>query len=193
LHISIIRPKDSYDNKVLSDPTPPDSPPNKWTDNLENNDLSWHPWPPPASQANVAQHRRTTTIPKRVTPPVPSTKKRIVISKIITQNAHGLRCRPCNFNGKPLPHDPHDYTRYKHLITTMKLKQLDVYFVQETWLKGNIFDEVINGYHVFCHNGKKGKHNLCGVIIILSPRYHNGWKYAGACLRREGHKPGVYA
>jgi hypothetical protein len=41
-------------------------------------------------------------------------------------------------------------TRYKYLITIMKLKHLYVYFVQETWLEGDVFDEIINGYHVFC-------------------------------------------
>ena len=62
----------------------------------------------------------------------------------------------------------------------MKTKSLDVYFVQETWLEGDTFDEVINGYHVFRHNGGKGNHNFCGVAIILSPRYHQGWKTTGA-------------
>jgi hypothetical protein len=56
----------------------------------------------------------------------------------------------------------------------MKTKSLDVYFVQETWLEGDAFDKVINGYHVFRHNGGKGNH------IILSPRYYQGWKAAGA-------------
>jgi hypothetical protein len=62
----------------------------------------------------------------------------------------------------------------------MKLKQLDVYFVQETWPKGNVLDEIIKGYHVFCHNGGLGNHNFHGVAIILSPHYHKGWKAAGA-------------
>ncbi len=66
---------------------------------------------------------------------------------------HGLRRRPQDPEGNIRPHDPHDYARYKHLITTMKLKHLDAYFVQETWLKDDVFDEIINGYHVFCHNG----------------------------------------
>ena len=62
----------------------------------------------------------------------------------------------------------------------MKTKSLDVYFMQETWLEGDIFDEVISGYHIFQHNGGKGNHNFCGVAIILSPCYHEGWKAAGA-------------
>ena len=52
--------------------------------------------------------------------------------------------------------------------------------MQETWLEGDIFDEVISGYHIFQHNGGKGNHNFCGVAIILSPCYHEGWKAAGA-------------
>ena len=40
----------------------------------------------------------------------------------------------------------------------MKTKSLDVYFVQETWLEGDAFDKVINGYHVFRHNEGKGNH-----------------------------------
>ena len=62
----------------------------------------------------------------------------------------------------------------------MKLNQLDVYFIQETWLEGDILDEAINGYHIFPHNGELGNHNFRGVAIILSPKYHKGWKAAGA-------------
>jgi hypothetical protein len=62
----------------------------------------------------------------------------------------------------------------------MKLKQLNVYFVQETWLERDVFDETINGYHVFRHNGEIGNHNFYGIAIILSPCYHEGWKATGA-------------
>ena len=48
----------------------------------------------------------------------------------------------------------------------MKLKEIDVYFHQETWLKGDMFDEMINGYHVFRHNGGIGHHTFCGVAIV---------------------------
>jgi hypothetical protein len=57
----------------------------------------------------------------------------------------------------------------------LKLKGINVYFVQETF-----FDEIINGYHVFRHNGGVGNHNFRGVAIILSPCYHEGWKAVGA-------------
>ena len=90
-------------------------------------------------------------------------------------------CRlPRDTDGKLITTEPYDYTRYEHLITMMKTKSLDVYFVQETWLEGDAFNEVINGYHDFRHNGRKGNHNFRGVAIILSPRYHKGWKDAGA-------------
>ena len=62
----------------------------------------------------------------------------------------------------------------------MKLKDIDAYFVQETWLEGDVFGEIINGYHIFHHNGGVGNHNFRGVAIILSPRYHKGWKAAEA-------------
>ena len=62
----------------------------------------------------------------------------------------------------------------------MKEKCLEVYFIQETWLEGDIFDEVINGYHIFRHNGGEGNHNFRRVAIILSPRYYEGWKADGA-------------
>ncbi len=61
----------------------------------------------------------------------------------------------------------------------MKLKQLNVYFVQETWLEEDVFDEIINGYHTFPHNCGLGNHNFCGVVIILLPCYHKGWRAAG--------------
>jgi hypothetical protein len=107
-------------------------------------------------------------------------KRDFVISTILTQNAHGLRRRARDADGHILPNSPFDYTRYEHLIATIKLKEIDVYFIQETWLEGNVFDETINGYHVFCHNGDIGNHTFRGVAIVLSPRYYDGWKAAGA-------------
>ena len=102
------------------------------------------------------------------------------ISTFATQNTHGLQRIPQDSDGRPLPNKPYDYTRYEHIIAMMKTKNLDVYFIQETWLEGDAFDEIINGYHVFRHNGGKGNHNFRGVAIVLSPRYYDGWKAAGA-------------
>ena len=62
----------------------------------------------------------------------------------------------------------------------MNTKSLDIYFVQETWLEGDVFDEVINGYHIFRHNGDLGSHNFHRVAMILSPHYYAGWKAARA-------------
>ena len=98
----------------------------------------------------------------------------------VVGNGAVQECRPCDVEGNSLAHEPHDYRRYEHLIALMKTKSLDVYCTQETWLEGDIFDEVINGYHIFRHNGGKGNHNFRGVDIILSPHYHEGWKAAGA-------------
>ena len=112
--------------------------------------------------------------------PHPPSPCQLDISTFATQNTHGLCRLPRDTDGKLITTEPYDYTRYEHLITMMKTKSLDVYFVQETWLEGDAFDEVINGYHVFRHNSGKDNHNFRGVAIILSPRYHKGWKDAGA-------------
>jgi hypothetical protein len=61
----------------------------------------------------------------------------------------------------------------------MASKQLDVYFVQETWIEGDDFETEIRGYHVFRHNRALGSNLHRGVAIILSPRYYDGWKAAG--------------
>ena len=102
-----------------------------------------------------APRRRHTAVTQRHAPlsSSSSTDRGFIISKIFTQNAHGLRRRPKDKNENICSTAPHDYTRYEHLITTMKLKQLDIYFIQETWLEGDVYDEIINGYHIFHHNG----------------------------------------
>ena len=51
-------------------------------------------------------------------------------SKILTQNAHGLRQRVRDDYGNLRPNSPPDYTQYEHLITTMKLKDIDVYLAR---------------------------------------------------------------
>ena len=98
---------------------------------------------------------RTPTLPQMSIPPPPKDTTAVVpirqldISTFATQNTQGLRHIPRGTDGKPIPTEPHDYTRYEHLIAMMRTKNLDVYFVQETWLEGDAFDEVIDGYHVF--------------------------------------------
>ncbi len=151
-----------------------------WIDEFSNGAISWNLRPSPLAPPRDMPRSKPTAIIQRQASLSSSTSRGFIISKIFTQNAHGLRCCPPNQDGNFCPHDPHDYTRYKHLITTMKLKQLNVYFVQETWLEGDVFNEIINGYHGFHHNGKLGNHNFRGVAIILSPCCHEGWKAAGA-------------
>ena len=62
----------------------------------------------------------------------------------------------------------------------MKVKCLDIYFLQDTWLEDDEFNVDIGGYHVFCHNGPNGNHLHHRVAIVLSLRYYAGWKAAGA-------------
>jgi exonuclease III len=134
----------------------------------DNNDHETPPPPPTTTAAAVTHH------------PHPSSPHQFDISTFATQNTHGLCCLPHDIDGKLMTTEPYDYTHYEHLISMMKTKCLDVYFVQETWLEGDAFDEVINSHHVFRHNGGKGNHNFRGVAIILSPQYYQGWKAAGA-------------
>jgi len=137
--------------------------------------------PSPAPRQDAPRCRHIAVTQHQAPSSSSSTDRGFVISKIFTQNVHGLRRQPKDKNGNICSTAPHDYTRYEHLIMTMKLKQLDVYFIQETWLEGDdVSDEVINGHHIFRHNGELGNHNFSGVAIILSPKYHEGWKAAGA-------------
>ena len=122
------------------------------------NDQEAPPLPSTAAAAAAITHH-----------PHPSSPRQLDISTFATPNTHGLHRLPRDTIGKLMTTELFDYTRYKHRISMMKTKSLDVYFVQETWLEGDTFDEVINGYHVFRHNGGKGNHNFQGVDIILSP------------------------
>jgi hypothetical protein len=103
-----------------------------------------------------------------------------VISKFFTQNAHGLCCHPKDDTGNIIGNAQFDCTWYELLIMTMKKEGIDVYFVQETWLKRNVFDKTINDYHVFWHNGETGNHNFHSVAVVISPHCHKGWKATGA-------------
>jgi hypothetical protein len=89
-----------------------------------------------ANISSYPRRRRIVTAQHQVPSSSSSTDQGFIISKILTQNTHGLRRLPKDENGNICPNAPHDYTRYEHLITTMKLKQLNVYFVQKTWLEG---------------------------------------------------------
>jgi hypothetical protein len=171
--------QDNDNDTIPFDSTLPEPHYFKWTNMIVDGNISWNSRLSSAPPKDKP-HNESTTIVQRKAPPSSLTAQGFAISKTITQNAHGLRCCPQDPDGNIRPHDPHDYTRYEHLITTMKLKHLDVYFVQETWLKGDLFDEIINWYHIFCHNHGLGSHNFHGVVINLLPHYHKGWKAAGA-------------
>jgi hypothetical protein len=121
---------DNDTNTTLSKWTLHKTLPFEWTDDI-NSDTSFYSNPSPAPPADKPHHQQTN-ITQCKTTPASSAPQGNVISRIVTQNAQGLCRCPCNPDGKLCPNDPYDYTRYKHLITTMKLKQLDIYFIQET-------------------------------------------------------------
>ena len=106
------------------------------------------------------------------------------ISKIQTQNAHGLWCHPRDKDGNIIANSEHDTTKLEHLIHQMRIDIIDTWHVQETWLEDDDYSTTIGAYHVFRHNspiGDTGRDNLFhGVAIILSPRYFLAWKAAGS-------------
>jgi hypothetical protein len=75
------------------------------------------------------------------------------VSAFCTQNSHGLWRRATDSKDNYLCNYPCDTTRFEHLISTMKMKNLDVYFILDTWLEDDAFDVDVGGYHVFRHNG----------------------------------------
>ena len=143
---------------------------NDWLDDTEYPTISWHTARSPPTDDdtfndltaddndNHATNPPSPPPPTTATPairrPHPSSPHQLDISAFVTQNAHGLRRLPRDAEGKLITTEPYDYTRYEHLISIMKTKNLDVYFVQETWLEGDAFDEVINSYQLpwRCHH-----------------------------------------
>jgi hypothetical protein len=106
-------------------------------------------------------------------------KNKLNCSAFCTQNAHGLWRKATDSDGNYIWNQPRDTTRFEHLIATMTTKNLDVYFIQDTWLEGNNFNVDVGGYHVFRHNGTLVANLHQGVVIVLSPRYYAGWQEAG--------------
>ena len=106
------------------------------------------------------------------------------ISKIRTQNAHGLWCRARDRDGNIIPNCERDTTKLEHLIHRMRQDDIDAWLVQETWLEDDDFSTSIGGYHMFRHNspiGTTGRDHLFrGVAIVLSPRYYLAWRAAGS-------------
>ena len=116
-------------------------------------------------------------------PPRP-TQTHMDISKICTQNAHGLWCRARDRDGNIIPNCERDTTKLEHLVHRMRHDDIDAWLVQETWLEDDDFSTTIGGYHMFRHNspiGTTGRDHLFrGVAIILSPRYYLAWRAAGS-------------
>ncbi len=101
-----------------------------YTDKPNNNSISWNHLEDNKSiddvNSNDNNDQETAptyrTVPHRPTPPPP---RQLDISSFSTQNTHGLHQQPCDADGKPLIHKPHNYKHYKHLIVSMKTKHLD--------------------------------------------------------------------
>jgi hypothetical protein len=106
------------------------------------------------------------------------------ISKIYTQNVHGLWCRARDSNGNIINNCERDTTKLEHLIHRMRTDDIDAWLVQETWLEEDDLDTVIGEYHIFRHNSlidSTGRNHLfCSVAIVLSLRYYLAWRAAGS-------------
>ena len=74
------------------------------------------------------------------------------ISKIYTQNAHGLWCQAHDHEGNIIADCEHDTTTSEYLVHRMQVDDIDAWLVQETLLEDDNFDTVIGGYHLFRHN-----------------------------------------
>ena len=123
-------------------------------------------------------HYRVTKLAK-----VDPTDVCVDISTYYTQNAHGLWQLTTDEDGNRLSNQSRDMTKFDHLIALMKVKCLDVYFLQDTWLEDDKFDIDIRGYHVLHHNGPNGNHLHHKVAIVLLPHYFAGWKATGAAAQ----------
>ena len=146
------------------------------TDNDDDNTPS-----PPISTNNPPHHALSIACPNIQYTPPPTTMD---ISKIYTQNVHGLWCRARDSNGNIINNYECDTTKLEHLIHRMRTDDIDAWLVQETWSEEDDFDTVIGGYHIFRHNSpidSTGRNHLFrGVAIVLSPRYYLAWRAAGS-------------
>jgi hypothetical protein len=87
-----------------------------YTDKHNNDNISWEHLEEDKSIDEVNSSddsdRETTptnaTVPHRPTPLPP---RQLDISSFTTQNTHGLHQQPCDAGGKPMIHEPNDYTR----------------------------------------------------------------------------------
>jgi hypothetical protein len=106
------------------------------------------------------------------------------ISKVFTQNVHGLWCRLQNQDGTVIANSGQDMTKLEYLIHRMRPDDIGAWLVQETWLEDEDFDTNIGGYHMFrtiSPVGSTGRdHLIHGVAIILSHWHFLAWKAAGS-------------
>ena len=62
----------------------------------------------PNNNNRVTLPTNAVALHRKALPPI----RQLVISKFATQNTHGLCRQPCDAEGNPLAHEPHDYTCY---------------------------------------------------------------------------------
>ncbi len=105
--------------------------------------------------------------------PLPPLPHIMDISKIFTQNVHGLWCQAQDQDGRIIPNCKCDMAKLEHLIHRMQSGDIDAWLIQEIWLEDGDFNTNIDGYHMFRTNspvGSTGRNHLfCGVAVILSP------------------------
>jgi hypothetical protein len=91
------------------------------------------------------------------------------ISKIYTQNVHGLWCRPRDSDGNIILNSEHDNTKLEHLIHRMRTNDIDAWLLQETLLEDDVTDMIIGGYHIFRHNSPIGHTGRDHLLQSSSP------------------------
>ena len=114
--------RDDDDNTSPTDQTREEQCP-EWIDNTDDSSaISRHSCSPATIPLRNGREKKSHTVIKRRATTSKSSdeyEQTYVISKILTQHAHGLRRRARDNGGNLRPNPPLDYTRYEHLITTM--------------------------------------------------------------------------
>jgi hypothetical protein len=104
--------------------------------------------------------RHTPPIPQYIIPHVPPIA--MDISKIYTQNIHGLWCQAWDPDGNIIPRCNRDNTKLEHLVHQMRVEEdIHAWLVQKTWLEDDDVDTNIGGYHLFHHN------SLARTIVFM--------------------------
>ena len=97
---------------------------------------------PPPSMNNPPHHAFSIarTNIQHSTPPTA-----MDISKIYTQNAHGLWCCACDRDGNIITNSECNTTKLEHLIRRMRTDDINAWLIQETWLVADNFNTVLIG------------------------------------------------